>query len=236
MRRALSIALILIVVFAAALLAGFWGAARLAPERVAAGGGAAAEPGAPRPGHARQPRDRPGAAGSPGSGWRRAAPARCSKDDVTLLAGRGPRPPRPALARARPARPRRPPARGRHRDVPARTTTASLRATTSRRILHPIQVAGEFLREHPCGIPDLEVEGLTVLVTRDHQLDVLFEGGTGALACEGLGRDHAQAPARRHRAARRRDVPGLVHARGQPTTPRPPTSCSRACRSRRCSG
>ena len=34
MRRALSIALILIVVFAAAVVAGFWGATRLAPERV----------------------------------------------------------------------------------------------------------------------------------------------------------------------------------------------------------
>ena len=52
---------------------------------------------------------------------------------------------------------------------------------------------GEFLRQHPCGIPDLEVEGLTVLVTRAGQLDVLFEGGTGSLACEGLARDHAEA-------------------------------------------
>ena len=34
MRRALSIALILIVVFGAALVAGFWVAARLAPERL----------------------------------------------------------------------------------------------------------------------------------------------------------------------------------------------------------
>src|SRR5262249_51212556 len=33
-RRAVSIALILLVVFAAALVAGFWGAARIAPERV----------------------------------------------------------------------------------------------------------------------------------------------------------------------------------------------------------
>jgi hypothetical protein len=59
--------------------------------------------------------------------------------------------------------------------------------------MRPIEVAGEFLREHPCGIPDLEVRGLTALVPRHGKLDVLLEAGDGALACAGLRRDGAHA-------------------------------------------
>src|SRR5262245_29098063 len=190
-RRALTIALILIVAFAAALLAGFWGAARLAPERVRR----VAEQQLSRVLHGQvtlahleiaRARRMPWL-------WLEAKGARAVlRDDVTLLAGHV----RARLDLLSLALGRLGLADLRLEDVivmfPPHDDGKPKRDHVSR-ILRPIELTGEFLPEHPCAIPDLEVEGLTVLVTRDDRLDVLFEKGEGALSCVGLGRDHAQA-------------------------------------------
>jgi hypothetical protein len=190
-RRALSIALILIVAFAAALLAGFWGAARLAPERVRR----VAEQQLSRVLHGQVTLAHLEIARSSRMPWLwlEAKGARAVlRDDVTLLAGH-------VRARLDPlslALGRLGLADLRLEDVivmfPPHDDGKPKRDHVSR-ILRPIELTGEFLRDHPCAIPDLEVEGLTVLVTRDDQLDVLFEAGEGALSCIGLGRDHARA-------------------------------------------
>ena len=189
MRRAVSIALLSILLFAAALVAGFWGAAQLAPERLRR----VAEQQLGRILHGQvtlasleiqRARRIPWL-------WLEAHGARAVlQDDVTLLAGG-------VRARLDPlslALGRLGVADLRLEDVivmfPPHDDGKPPRDHVSR-IVHPIDVAGEFLREHPCGIPDLEVSGLTVLVTRDHQLDVLFEAGEGSLACTALTRDRA---------------------------------------------
>jgi hypothetical protein len=192
-RRALTIALILVLVFAAAVLAGFWGAARLAPERVRVV--AERQLGRVLRGQVTLASLEIARASTFPWLWLEARGARAVlKDDVTLLVGKvrarldplslalG----RLGLADLRlddvivmfPPRP----------DEPGRPERD--RVT---KILRPIEVTGSFLRRHPCAIPDLDVEGLTVLVTRDGMLDVLLERGTGALACAGFGRDHSNA-------------------------------------------
>jgi len=191
LRRALTIALVLLLVFAAALLAGFWGAARLAPERVRL----VAERQLSRV--LRGPvtlasleiaraRTLPWL-------WLEARGARAEIDgEVTLLAGK-------VRARLDPlslALGRLGLADLRLEDVivlfPPKNDGKPKRDRVTR-ILRPIEVTGAFLRRHPCDIPDLEVVGLTVLVPRDGRLDVLLEAGEGALACEGFGRDHSRA-------------------------------------------
>jgi hypothetical protein len=192
-RRALTIALILVLVFAAAVLAGFWGAARLAPERVRLV--AERQLGRVLRGEVTLASLEIARASTLPWLWLEARGARAvMENDVTLLVGRvrarldplslalG----RLGLADLRledvivmfPPRP----------DEPGRPERD--RVT---KILRPIEVTGRFLRGHPCAIPDLSVEGLTVLVTRDDMLDVLLERGTGALACAGFGRDHSNA-------------------------------------------
>ncbi|MEN8159461.1 MAG: hypothetical protein ABFS41_05230 [Myxococcota bacterium] len=191
MRRGLTILLVLALVFAGAALAGFWLAARMAPERL------------------RVESERQLARVLKGDVqlaslelarssqlpwiWLEARGARAIlKNDVTLLAGR-------VRARLDPLSlllgrlgiadlrledvvvlfPPRPD------EHPERTRLA--------KIMRPIEVAGEFLRKHPCGIPDLEVTGLTALVPRDGMLDVLLEAGDGSLRCAGLRRDRSNA-------------------------------------------
>ncbi len=191
MRRALSIALILIVVFAAAVLTGFWAAARLAPERlrvVAERQLSRVLRGEVRLAHLEIARARrlPWL-------WLEARGARAVlKDGVTLLVGR-------VRARLDPlslALGRLGLADLRLEDAivlfPPRPDDHPERDRVTK-ILRPIEVTGEFLRKHPCDIPDLTVEGLTLLVPRDHMLDVLLEQGSGALACASFGRDHSTA-------------------------------------------
>ena len=93
---------------------------------------------------------------------------------------------------------------------------AHLRIVTERsrvaKVMRPIEVVGEFLRKHPCGIPDLEVRGLTALVPRKGRLDVLLEAGDGALACSGLRRDRASTRRLRASADGRRAGAGGVRA------------------------
>ena len=191
MRRGLTIVLILALVFAAAAVVGFWAAARIAPERL------------------RQVAEQQLARVLEGEVtlaslevararefpwlWLEARGGRAVlEDDVTLIAGRVRARLDPlALALGRlgiadlrlddvivlfPPRPDEHPERGR-----------------VEKLMRPIEVVGEFLREHPCGIPDLEVRGLTLLVPRDGQLDVLLEAGDGSLACAGLRRERAGA-------------------------------------------
>jgi hypothetical protein len=82
------------------------------------------------------------------------------------------------------------------------------------RILRPIEVSGEFLRKHPCDIPDLTVRGLTLLVTRRHMLEVLLEA---ASACRRARASGAIARARSSsRARQRRHLPGFLRARRDP--------------------
>jgi hypothetical protein len=191
LRRGLTILLVLALVFAGAALAGFWLAARMAPERL------------------RVEAERQLARVLEGDVqlaslelarssqlpwiWLEAHGARAIlKDDVTLLAGR-------VRARLDPLSlllgrlglsdlrlddvvvlfPPRPD------EHPERTLLT--------RVMRPIEVTGRFLRKHPCGIPDLEVRGLTALVPRDGMLDVLLEAGDGSLHCAGLRRDRGAA-------------------------------------------
>ena len=191
MRRALSIALILIVVFAAAVLAGFWGAARLAPERVRVV--AERQLGRVLRGQVTLASMELARSSRLPWIWLEARGARAVlKNDVTLLVGR-------ARARLDPlslALGRLGLADLRLEDVivmfPPRPDGHPERDRVSK-ILRPIEVTGAFLRKHPCDIPDLTVEGLTLLVTRDRMLDVLLEDGTGSLACAGFGRDRSSA-------------------------------------------
>ena len=74
----------------------------------------------------------------------------------------------------------------------------------------------EFLREHPCDIPDLTVEGLTLLVTRDHSSTCCSKAARVSLACEGFGRDRSSAK--------------LVAPRAGATPPSPPPSRSTVSR------
>jgi hypothetical protein len=190
-RRALSIALILIVVFAAAVVAGFWGAARLAPERLRV----VAEQQLSRVlrGQVTLASLEIARARRVPWLWLEARGARAVlRDDVTLLVGR-------VRARLDPlslALGRLGLADLRLEDVivmfPPRQDEHPERDRVTK-ILRPIQVTGDFLRDHPCDIPDLTVEGLTLLVPRDHMLDVLLEKGSGTLACAGFGRDRSSA-------------------------------------------
>lgn len=191
MRRALSIALILIVVFGAALVAGFWVAARLAPERLRL----VAEQQLSRvlEGEVRLASLEIARAQTLPWLWLEARGARAIlRDGVTLLAGR-------VRARLDPlslALGRLGLADLRLDDVivmfPPHPDDHPERDRVAR-ILRPIEVTGDFLRKHPCGIPDLRVRGLTLLVTRHDMLEVLLEAGAGAYECEGLTRDHARA-------------------------------------------
>ncbi len=199
MRRALSIALVLALVFAAALVVGFWVTARVAPERLRLV--AEQQLGRVLKGQVTLASLEIARARTLPWLWLEARGARAVlEDDVTLLAGRVRARLDPlSLALGRlgladlslddvivifPPRPD---------DHPERDRVT--------RILRPIEVTGEFLRRHPCDIPDLTVQGLTVLVSRDDMLDVLFEAGSGSLECEGLGRDssHARLEARARR-------------------------------------
>jgi hypothetical protein len=190
-RRGLTILLLLALVFAAAAVVGFWTAARLAPERlrlvaerqlgrVLKGQVALASLEVARA------REFPWL-------WLEARGARAVlKDDVTLLAGR-------VRARLDPlslALGRLGVADLRLDDVivlfPPRPDEHPEQGRVAK-IQKPIRVAGEFLRKRPCGIPDLEVRGLSVLVPRRGMLDVLLEQGEGSLSCKGLGRDRAEA-------------------------------------------
>lgn len=190
-RRALSIALLLVVVFAAALLAGFWGAARLAPERVRVV--VERQLGRVLRGQVTLASMELARSSRLPWIWLEARGARAvMKNDVTLLVGR-------VRARLDPlslALGRLGLADLRLEDVvvlfPPRPQGQPQRDRVSN-ILRPIEVTGAFLRKHPCSIPDLQVEGLTLLVTRDGMLDVLLEEGSGSLACEGFGRDRAGA-------------------------------------------
>ncbi len=202
MRRAFSIALVLALAFAAALVVGFWVAARVAPERL------------------RHEAERQLSRALKGQVtlasleiarartlpwlWLEARGARAVlEDDVTLLAGR-------VRARLDPLSL----ALGRLgladlslSDVivifPPRPDDHPERDRVSK-VLRPIEVTGDFLRRHPCDIPDLTVTGLTALVTREHMLDVLLEAGSGTFECEGLGRDRSSA--RLEARARRGDA------------------------------
>jgi hypothetical protein len=192
-RRALTIALVLLFVFAAAVLAGFWGAARLAPERVRL----VAERQLSRVLRGEVTLASVEIARSSRLPWLwlEARGARAVlRDDVTLLVGR-------VRARLDPlslALGRLGLADLRLEDVivmfpPRPDEPGKPERDVVTKILRPIDVTGGFLRDHPCAIPDLDVEGLTLLVPRDGRLDVLLERGTGALACSGFGRDHANA-------------------------------------------
>jgi hypothetical protein len=190
-RRGLTIVLVLAFVFAAAAVVGFWVAARMAPERLRL----VAEQ---QLGHAlkgqvqladlevARAREFPWL-------WLEAHGARAVlKDDITLIAGR-------VRARLDPLSlvlGRLGLADLRLDDVivlfPPRPDEHPERSRVAK-VMRPIEVVGEFLRKHPCGIPDLEVRGLTALVPRKGRLDVLLEAGDGALACSGLRRDRALA-------------------------------------------
>jgi hypothetical protein len=185
------ILLVLALVFAGAALAGFWLAARMAPERL------------------RVESERQLARVLEGDVqlaslelarssqlpwiWLEARGARAIlKNDVTLLAGR-------VRARLDPLSllmGRLGIADLRLEDVvvlfPPRPDEHPER-TRLTKIMRPIEVTGEFLQKHPCGIPDLEVTGLTALVPRDGMLDVLLEAGDGSLRCAGLRRDRSNA-------------------------------------------
>jgi hypothetical protein len=190
-RRAVSIALVLILVFAAAVLAGFWAAARLAPERLRLV--AEQQLGRVLKGEVTLASLQIARASRVPWLWLEAHGARAVlQNDVTLLAGR-------MRARLDPlslALGRLGIADLRLEDVvvmfPPHDDGKGPQDRV-RKILHPIEVTGRFLREHPCSIPDLEVEGLTLLVARDGKLDVVLESGRGSLACAGLARSHSNA-------------------------------------------
>jgi hypothetical protein len=190
-RRILSIALLLVFVFVAAVLAGFWAAARLAPERLRLV--AEQQLGRALRGQVTLARLEIARSSRLPWLWLEARGARAVlRDDVTLLAGR-------VRARLDPlslALGRLGLADLRLEDVivmfPPRPDTHPERDRVAK-ILRPIEVTGDFLRKHPCDIPDLEVEGLTLLVPRDGMLDVLLEDGIGNLTCAGFGRDHSSA-------------------------------------------
>jgi hypothetical protein len=198
-RRAVSIALLLLLVFAAAVLAGFWSAARLAPERVRLV--AERQLGRVLKGEVTLASLQIARARSFPWLWLEARGARALlDDDAVILAGR-------VRARLDPlslALGRLGIADLRLDDVvvmfPPKKDGKGPRDRV-RKILRPIEVTGRFLREHPCDIPDLDVDGLTLLVPRDGMLDVLLEAGRGSLACEGLGRNrsHAKLEARARR-------------------------------------
>jgi hypothetical protein len=202
-RRALTIALLLLVVFAAAVLAGFYVAARLAPERVRLV--AEQQLGRVLEGRVTLATLQIARAQTLPWLWLEARGARAVlKDDVTILAGR-------VRARLDPLSL----ALGRlglgdlHLDdvivmFPPDPDGPSKRDRVDR-IVHPIEMTGRFLRSHPCAIPDLAVQSLTLLVTRDGMLEALLERGEGEYRCEGLGREHARATLAadaRHGAAR----------------------------------
>jgi hypothetical protein len=193
LRRALTIALVLALVFAAAVLAGFWGAARLAPERVRVV--AERQLGRVLRGEVTLASLEIARARTFPWLWLEARGARAVLgDDVTLLVGKVRARLDPlslALGRLGLADLRLEdvivmfPPRAGPDEHPERDRVA--------KILRPIEVTGRFLRRHPCAIPDLQVEGLTVLVPRDDMLDVLLEEGTGELACSGFARDRSNA-------------------------------------------
>ncbi len=191
LRRGLTILLVLALVFAGAALAGFWLAARMAPERLRVE--AEKQLAQVLEGEVRLARLELARASVLPWIWLEAHGARAIlKDDVTLLAGR-------VRARLDPLS-----------LLLGRLGLADLRLddvvvlfpprpdehpedTRVAKVMRPIEVTGTFLREHPCGIPDLEVRGLTLLVPRDGMLDVLLEAGDGSLSCAGLRRDRGNA-------------------------------------------
>jgi hypothetical protein len=192
-RRAVTIVLVLALVFAAAVLAGFWGAARLAPERVRVV--AERQLGRVLHGEVTLASLEIARASTFPWLWLEARGARAVLgNDATLLVGK-------VRARLDPlslALGRLGLADLRLEDVivmfpPHTGPDAHPERDRVGKILRPIEVTGRFLRGHPCAIPDLEVEGLTVLVPRHDRLDVLLEDGTGALACAGFARDRSNA-------------------------------------------
>lgn len=191
LRRGLTILLVLALVFAGAALTGFWLAARMAPERLRVE--AERQLAEVLEGQVQLASLELARSSELPWIWLEARGARAIlENDVTLLVGR-------VRARLDPLSlllgrlglsdlrlddvvvlfPPRPD------EHPERTRLA--------KIMRPIEVTGRFLREHPCGIPDLEVRGLTALVPRDGMLDVLLEAGDGSLHCAGLRRDRGAA-------------------------------------------
>jgi hypothetical protein len=190
-RRGLTIVLVLAFVFAAAALVGFWVAARMAPERLRLV--AEQQLGRALKGQVQLASLEVARAREFPWLWLEAHGARAVlKDDITLIAGR-------VRARLDPLSlvlGRLGIADLRIDDVivlfPPRPDEHPERSRVAK-VMRPIEVVGEFLRKHPCGIPDLEVRGLTALVPRRGKLDVLLEAGDGSLACAGLRRDRARA-------------------------------------------
>ena len=190
-RRGLTVVLLLALVFAAAAVVGFWVAARVAPERLRVV--AEQQLGRVLKGEVQLASLEIARAGEFPWLWLEARGARVVlKDDITLIAGQ-------VRARLDPLSlvlGRLGIADLRIDDVivlfPPRPDEHPERSRVAN-IMRPIEVVGEFFRNHPCDIPDMQVRGLTALVPRDGKLDVLLEAGDGSLACEGLRRDRSHA-------------------------------------------
>jgi hypothetical protein len=190
-RRALTILLVLALVFAAAAVVGFWVAARVAPERLRVV--AEQQLGRVLKGEVQLASLEVARAQEFPWLWLEARGARAVlKDDITLIAGQ-------VRARLDPLSlvlGRLGIADLRIDDVivlfPPRPDEHPERSRVAK-IMRPIERVGEFLRKHPCDIPDMQVRGLTALVPRKGKLDVLLEAGDGSLSCTGLRRDRSEA-------------------------------------------
>ena len=190
-RRGLTIVLLLALVFAAAAVVGFWVAARTAPERLRVV--AEQQLGRVLKGEVQLASLEVARAQEFPWLWLEAHGARAVlKDDITLIAGQ-------VRARLDPLSlvlGRLGIADLRIDDVivlfPPRPDEHPERSRVAK-IMRPIELVGEFLRKHPCDIPDMQVRGLTALVPRKGKLDVLLEAGDGSLSCAGLRRDRSKA-------------------------------------------